>query len=153
MVFEVRSGRPGDENVKGLAEVTNVKGDSAEVRFTSVSDRFSPPVKGDVISNRLYDPFGGRNAVLAGRFSGSFNEKDLAALLAKMGIQVQSKVDKTTHFLIVGSEVWSDPETGEPLAEPLQVSDLPEYKQAESLGVQIVPLQDIRDYFRLGAGQ
>ncbi len=153
MVFEVRSGRPGEDAVKAHAEVTAVKGDSAEVLFTGVADRFSPPVKGDVISNRLYDPVGGRNAVLVGRFSGSFNERDLAALLSKMGIQVQPKVDKTTHFLIVGSELWSDPATGEPLAEPLQPSDLPEYKQAESLAVQIVPLQDIREYFRLGAGQ
>ncbi len=153
MVFEVRTGRPGEDAVKAHAEVTAVKGDSAEVLFTGVADRFSPPVKGDVISNRLYDPVGGRNAVLVGRFSGNFNEKDLGALLAKMGIQVQPKVDKTTHFLIVGSELWADPATGEPLAEPLQPSDLPEYKQAESLAVQIVPLQDIREYFRLGAGQ
>jgi hypothetical protein len=151
IVFEVRS--PGDEAVKGFAEVTAVKANSAEVRFTGVVDRFSPPVAGDVIANRLYDPVGGRNAVLVGRFSGTFNDADLKTLLAKMGIQVQPKVDKTTHFLIVGSEVWTDPDTGEPLAEARQPSDMPEYKQAESLGVQIVPIQDIREYFRLGAGQ
>ena len=88
-----------------------------------------------------------------GRFSGGFSTKDIQALLEKMGVMVQPKVDKTTHFLIVGSELWSDPATGEPLSEPMQPSDLPEYKQAESLGVQIIPLQDIREYFRLGAGQ
>lgn len=153
IVFEVRSGRPGESAVKALAEVTAVKGNSAEVYFTTIADRFNPPVAGDVISNRLYDPSGGRNAVLVGRFSGSFNEQDLEALLGKMGIVVQDKVDRTTHFLIVGSELWNDPATGEPLAEPVQPSDLAEYKQGESLGVQIVPLQDIREYFRLGAGQ
>jgi hypothetical protein len=153
IVFEVRSGRPGESAVKALAEVTAVKGNSAEVYFSSVADRFDPPVAGDLISNRLYDPVGGRNAVLVGRFSGAFNEQDLKALLAKMGIVVQSRVDKTTHFLIVGSELWNDPATGEPLAEPVQPSDLAEFKQGESLGVQIVPLQDIREYFRLGAGQ
>jgi hypothetical protein len=153
MVFEVRSGRAGEERVKALAEVTSVKANSAEVAFNDIADRFSPPVRGDKISNRLYDPVGGRNAVLVGRFSGSFNPTDLAALLEKMGIHVQDKVDKTTHFLIVGSELWNDPATGEPLSEPMAASDLPEYKQAESLGVQILPLQDIRDYFRLGAGQ
>jgi hypothetical protein len=153
MVFEVRSGRNGEDRIKALAEVTAVKANSAEVAFSNVADRFSPPVAGDVISNRLYDPVGGRNAVLVGRFSGSFNPTDLTALLEKMGIHVQPKVDKTTHFLIVGSELWNDPATGEPLSEPMAPSDLPEYKQAESLGVQILPLQDIRDYFRLGAGQ
>jgi hypothetical protein len=153
IVFEVRSGRPGEKAVKALAEVTSVKGNSAEVYFSSVADRFNPPVAGDLVANRLYDPVGGRNAVLVGRFSGTYNEQDLKALLGKMGIVVQDKVDKTTHFLIVGSELWNDPATGEPLAEPLQPSDLAEYKQGESLGVQIVPLQDIREYFRLGAGQ
>jgi hypothetical protein len=69
-----------------------------------------------------------------------------------MGIHVQPKVDITTHFLIVGSELWNDPETNQPLEEPLQVSDLPEYKEAEALGVQIIPLQDIREFFRAGAG-
>lgn len=153
IVFEVRSSRPGDSAIKALAEVTAVKNNSAEVLFSNVVDRFSPPAAGDLISNRLYDPSGGRNAVLVGRFSGTFNEQDLKALLVKMGITVQNKVDKTTHFLIVGSEMWNDPATGEPLTDPMQPSDLPEYKQGESLGVQIVPLQDIRDFFRMGAGQ
>jgi peptidoglycan hydrolase CwlO-like protein len=153
IVFEVRSGRPGDTAVKAYAEVTDVKSNSAEVQFTGIADRFSPPVAGDVVANRLYDPVGGRNAVLVGRFSGAYNEKDLKTLLDKMGIQVQPKVDKTTHFLIVGSEMWNDPDTGEPLTEPRQPSDLPEYKQAEALHVQIIPLQDIREHFRLGAGQ
>jgi hypothetical protein len=153
IVFEVRSSRSGDQDVKALAEVTDVKANSAEVRFTNIADRYSPPVAGDVVANRLYDPVGGRNAVLVGRFSGAYNEQDLKALLAKMGIVVQPGVDKTTHFLIVGSEIWNDPDTGEPLTEPRQPSDTPVYKQAESLGVQIIPLQDIRDHFRLGAGQ
>lgn len=153
IVFEVRSGRPGDETIKALAEVISVKSDTSEVLFSNVADRFSPPVRGDVISNRLYDPVGGRNAVLVGRFSGTFSEQDLKTLLGRMGINVQPRVDETTHFLIVGSEIWNDPETAEPLAEPIQASDLPEYKQAEAFKVQIVPLQDIRDHFRLGAGQ
>jgi hypothetical protein len=152
IVFEVRSNRPGDDAVKGYAEVTEVKTNSAEVLFSGVVDRFSPPVAGDVISNRLYDPVGGRNAVLVGRFSGKFNKKDLGVLLGKMGIEMQAQVGRTTHFLIVGSEIWNDPDTGEPLAEPMQPSDLAEYKEAESLGVQIVPIQDIREHFRLGAG-
>jgi hypothetical protein len=153
IVFEVRSGQPGKSAVKGYAEVTDVKPNTAEVAFTGVVDRYDPPVAGDLVSNQLYDPVGGRNAVMVGRFSGTFNRADLEVLLGKMGIQVQAKVDKTTHFLIVGSEIWNDPETGEPLPEPMQPSDLAEYKQAESLGVLIVPIQDIREFFRLGAGQ
>lgn len=153
MRFQVRSGRPGDTRIKAWAEVTEVKANSAEVIFSDLADRYSPVVAGDVVVNPVYDPVGGRNAVLVGRFSGSYSTQDLTGLLQKMGIAIQPRVDKTTHFLIVGSEMWNDPATGEPLEAPMQPSELPEYKQAESLGVQIVPLQDIREYFRLGAGQ
>ena len=153
MRFQVRSGRAGDTRIKAWAEVTDVKANSAEVVFSDLADRYSPVVAGDIVVNPVYDPVGGRNAVLVGRFSGTYSTQDLTALLQKMGIVVQPKVDKTTHFLIVGSEMYNDPETGEPLEAPIQASELAEYKQAESLGVQIVPLQDIREYFRLGAGQ
>jgi hypothetical protein len=153
MRFQIRSSRPGDTLIKAWAEVTGVKSGTAEVVFSDLADRYSPVVAGDVIVNPVYDPVGGRNAVLLGRFTGTYSTTDLTALLEKMGIYVQSKVDRTTHFLIVGSELWNDPATGEPLEAPMPASDLAEYKQAESLGVQIVPLQDIRDYFRLGAGQ
>lgn len=153
MRFQIRSSRAGDTHIKAWAEVTGVKSGTAEVVFSDLADRYSPVVAGDVIVNPVYDPVGGRNAVLLGRFSGSYSTTDLTALLEKMGIHVQPKVDRTTHFLIVGSELYSDPATGEPLETPLQPSDLAEYKQAESQHVQILPLQDIRDYFRLGAGQ
>ena len=153
MRFQIRSSRPGDTLIKAWAEVTSVKSSTAEVVFSDLADRYSPVVAGDVIVNPVYDPVGGRNAVLLGRFTGTYSTTDLTALLEKMGIYVQSKVDRTTHFLIVGSELWNDPATGEPLEAAMPPSDLAEYKQAESLGVQIVPLQDIRDYFRLGAGQ
>lgn len=153
MRFQIRSSRPGDTKIKAWAEVTSVKSGTAEVVFSDLADRYSPVVAGDVIVNPVYDPDGGRNAVLIGRFSGTYSTTDLTSLLQKMGIHVQPKVDRTTHFLIVGSEMWNDPATGEPLESPMQPSDLAEYKQAEAQGVQILPLQDIRDYFRLGAGQ
>jgi hypothetical protein len=153
MRFQIRSSRPGDKNIKAWAEVTSVKSGTAEVVFSDLADRYSPVVAGDVIVNPVYDPVGGRNAVLLGRFTGSYSTTDLTTLLDKMGIHVQSKIDRTTHFLIVGSDLYNDPATGEPLETPMPASDLAEYKQAEALGVQILPLQDIRDYFRLGAGQ
>lgn len=152
MRFQVKSGRPGDDRLKAWADVTEVKANSAEVRFDGVVDRYDPVVTGDTIVNPIYDPTAERNAVLVGRFSGAYSEQELTQMLTKMGIRVQPRLDLTTHFLIVGSELWNDPETSEPLEEPIQPSDLPTYKEAESQGVQIVPLQDIREYFRVGAG-
>ena len=63
--------------------------------------------------------------------------------------RVQPKLELTTHFLIVGSALYRDPETNEPLEEPLEPSELAAYKDAEALGVQIIPLQDIREFFRI----
>jgi len=152
MRFQVVSGRPGDAHPKAWADVTDVKAGSAEVAFSEVVDRYDPVVAGDLIISPIYDPDGERTAVLLGRFSGAYTEAELTTLLAKIGVRVQKRLDLTTNFLIVGSELWSDPDTSEPLSEPIQPSELPTYKEAESQGVQIIPLQDIRAFFRAGAG-
>jgi hypothetical protein len=74
------------------------------------------------------------------------NQTQLEALLAGMGIAVQKKLDKSTDFLIVGGEMYSD-ENGAPLESPMQPSDLPVYKDATAQGVQVVLLKDLRQYF------
>lgn len=149
MRFEVRSARPGASAVKALAEVTRVEANRAEVHILDVADELDPVTVGDVIVNPLYDATGGRNAVLVGRFTGKYNEEDLVALLKRMGIHVQEDVGVTTHFLIVGSELYEDPETGDSLDIPLDPTDLPVFKEAQALGVQIIPIQDVRTYFDL----
>ena len=144
--FNVVRGKPGEYTQKGRAEVLHVKEDMAQVSFIHIEDQFNPPVVGDVIYNPVYDPHSERFAVLAGRFSGTYNTGELTQLLAELGITVQKSVDKTTDYLITGGEVYTD-EEGEPLEEPRQPSELPVYQDAVALGVIIVPLKDIRDYF------
>jgi hypothetical protein len=145
--FRVVSGLHGDNRVKGWAEVTQIKEDMAEVTFSERTDPFDPPAPGDVIYNPLFDPSGERHAVLLGRFSGAMNEKDLRALLAGMNIQIQKNVDKNTDFMVVGSEMYVD-ENGQPLAQPVQPTDLPAYRDAVAQGVQVVQLNELRKYFR-----
>lgn len=148
MRFRIVDGRPGrDGQFKSMAEVTRVENDMAEVRLYDQRDRFDPPVSGDVIYNPLYDPQGLRNAVMLGRFSGTYNQQELRALLSEINVNVQTKVDKTTDYLIVGAELYYDAD-GEPLEEPLQPSELEEYKKAVADGVQIVPLKQVVEYFR-----
>ncbi len=147
--FRIESGTPGSNRFKAWAEVIRVEANRSEVTLTGIVDRYDPVVAGETIINPLFDPTGGRNAVLAGRFSGAFNQRELTLLLERMGIVVQPELNNTTHFLIVGSELWADPETDEPLDEPIQPSELPVYKDAEAIGVQIIPLQDIREFFRV----
>ncbi|MFT5150923.1 MAG: hypothetical protein ACI841_000907 [Planctomycetota bacterium] len=147
MVFDVISGTPGIDTVKGRALVMNVKENSAEVEFFDIADQFDPIADRDIITNPLYDPAGPRNAVLVGRFGGSYNRRDLTRLCADIGITIQKKVDMDTDYLIVGSELYVD-DSGEPFEEPLQPSDLPEYKNAEALGASIVSIRAIRDFFK-----
>lgn len=147
MGFTIVSGTPGSNIVKGFCEVLRVQDDMSEVFIASQNDPFDPPSAGDLIYNPLYDPRGGRNAVMLGRFSGTYNEGELRALLSEININIQPRIDKTTDFLIVGSEMYTDDE-GEPLEEPLQPSDTPVYKEADAMGVQIVPVKIVRDFFR-----
>ena len=148
MRFEVISGDPTSDRVKGLVEVTSVHENSAEVRILEVTDRFDPMVTDDAVVNPIFDPTGARNAVLIGRFSGArYNEKELRLLLDEIGITVQKRVDSDTAYLIVGEALYQD-ENGEPYEEPVQPSVLPEYKEAQSLGVQIVSIREFESFFR-----
>ena len=149
--FKVESGLIGQRRFKAWAEVTKVEADRAQVLFTDLVDRFDPVAPGDSVINPLFDPTGERNAVLVGRFSGTYTRDELEVLLERVGINVQDDLSLTTHFLIVGQELYYDPETGEPLEDPLQPEDLPVYKQAVDQGVQVIPLQDLRAFFRAGS--
>lgn len=146
MRFAIRDGRPGDDTVKAWCEVRKVGDKMSEVLYFDQRDAYDPPVPGDIIYNPIYDPIGIRNAVLVGRFSGTYNEDEIKALLAGIRIHVQDKLDKTTDYLVVGQELYFD-EEGEPLEEPMQPSELPQYKEAEAMGVRIVPIKLINDYF------
>ncbi len=147
MRFRVVDGQHGSTKVKGWCEVTNVEKEMAEVTFSGQVDPFDPPVVGDVVFNPLFDPKGERSAVLIGRFSGALSEESLRALLKSMNISVTKSIEKTTDFLIVGGEMYTDPENGQPLETPVQPSDLPIFKEAQAEGVQIVALKELRQYF------
>ena len=154
--FRIEASMPANGRLKAWGEVVRVEEGRAEMVVSDLVDPYDPVVSGDVIVNPLYDPVGGRNAVLVGRFSGAYNEAEITRMLERMSINVQPEITITTHFLIVGGELWNDPETNEPLEEPVQPWDLEVYKEAEALGLQIIPLQNIREFFRFGtavAGQ
>lgn len=145
--FKIQSGKVGDENLKAVAEVTQVMADMAEIRISNVADPLDPVVPGDVLINELFDPTGERNAVLLGRFSGTYDEGQLRALLGRMGITVQDSLNLTTDYLIVGSELYVD-EFGEVYEEPRNPADLPTYAEAVSQGCKVIPISQVREYFK-----
>ncbi|MEC8495120.1 MAG: hypothetical protein VXZ39_09365, partial [Planctomycetota bacterium] len=144
-VFRIVSGRPGaDATVaKGYAEVTNVGPRLSEIRIFDVVDpKGQPIVEGDKIFNPLYEPKSQRNAVLAGSIEGIYNKPELVQLFSEIGITVQNELSNTTDYLITGGPIFVD-EEGEPLEEPLQVSDLAAYAEAKDRGVLIIPMRDV----------
>ena len=146
MSFRVISGKLGSKSVKCVAEVTKTEATRAEVLFTQVADQFDPPVVGDLIFNPLLDTKGQRNAVLVGRFALP-SENEVRGLLANLGITVQTKLDNSTDYLIVGMEMYVDKD-GTALETPIQPSETAVYKDAEAKGVAITPLKDLRAYFK-----
>jgi len=144
--FRIEAGSLGESHVKGWAEVIDVESDMAKVRLYDVTDQFDPIVSGDDIVNPIYDPKGGYNAILVGRFSGLYGKDQLTTLLDNIGIRTQEKLDLTTNFLIVGAPILQD-EDGYPLEEAIEPSDLPVYQEAVANNVQIIPLSSIQDFF------
>ena len=147
-VFRIVSGRPGADpaSAKAFCKVTSVGPKFAEVSIYDVADRFEPVVVGDQIYNPLYEAKGQRNAVLAGNISGAYNEPELRILFKEIGINIQNEISNSTDFLITGGPMFVD-EDGEPLEQPLQVDQLPIYGEARDLGVTIVPMRDVLQYF------
>ncbi|HET6204789.1 MAG TPA: hypothetical protein VFI25_18500 [Planctomycetota bacterium] len=140
--FEVRDGaRPA--RVKAWAEVAEVERDQAQVRVYDVADRFDPVVKGDLITNPLYDPNSEKFAVLLGRFAGRLNKPQVAMLLSDVGVKVQEKVDRTTDFVVLGA-----PEEAELTGEGKPLNETEEYRKAEEYGCQIVPLRRVEAFFK-----
>ena len=145
MGFTIRESRVGGAVDKGRAIVRRVERDRAEIEILEVYDEFDPIVKGDLLYSPIYDPVGERTAVLAGRFSGTWDEQRLTMILENMGIRVQDELSGTTDMLITGGEIYYD-ELGEPLEDPLDPSQLPVYTQAANSGITIVPLSTLRDF-------
>ena len=112
-----------------------------------VDPKGQPIVEGDKIYNPLYEPKSKRNAVLAGSIEGIYNKPELVQLFSEIGITVQDELSNTTDYLITGGPIFVD-EDGEPLEEPLQVSDLAAYAEAKDRGVLIIPMRDVLQYFR-----
>lgn len=139
------TGKDSDD-VVGFIEVVEVQPDRAVCKIVSLTNRFQPIVPTQRIWNDLYEAKGQRYAVLAGRFDGVWNEKEVRLLLDEIGITVQNEIDINTDFLIAGAAKAVENEEGEQVME--QVADTAAYKDAVSRGLTIISIRDIEQYFR-----
>lgn len=145
MGFEIRESRMSGVVIKARAVVRRTERNRAEIEVFDLADPYDPVVSGDYLFSPIYDPVGDRTAVLAGRFSGAWDEQRLTMILAEMGIRVQDSLTGTSDMLITGGEVYYD-ELGEALEDPIDPSQLPVYAEAVNAGIPIVPISTLRDY-------
>jgi len=139
--FDVfRYGKGGELVLKGRIIVRDVDRDTSVCGVVETVDELDPIVKGDVIVNPLFARNMERTYVLLGRFPGSLNKGFISDRLKTLGGSVDENVSSNTDFLVLGSK-----EEGEFAQE---LTDSPEYKLADKLGVQIVRLNDIMDFIR-----
>jgi archaellum component FlaC len=144
--FRIEAGNLGERHLKAWAEVIEVQSDMAKVRLYDTVDVFDPIVSGDYIVNPIYDPKGGYNAILVGRFTGLYGRDQLTTLLDQIGIRTQENLDLTTNFMIVGAPILQD-QDGYPLEEAIEPSSLPVYQEAKANNVQVIPLSTIQEFF------
>jgi hypothetical protein len=142
--FRITGTNPAD--VIGFIEVIEVEPTRSICKITSLTNKFNPIVPTHHIWNDLYEAKGHRYAVLAGRFDGVWNEKEIRILLDEIGITVQNEIDINTDFLIAGAAKAVENDDGEQVME--QVADTTVYKDAVSRGLTILSIRDIEQYFR-----
>jgi len=142
-VFRVRN--PHSDKVKAYAVVTRVEEERAEVSLSGIVDPIGDYVReGDQLFNEIYSPNMSRTIFLLGRFSAPYEKDRLAALLKRLGNKVVDKVGPGVDTVILGDDPIN--EAGDGFAA---IKDSPEFKEANNLGVEMVPLRKIRDLVRL----
>jgi hypothetical protein len=144
-IFRVRN--PNHEAIKAYATVTRVEQDRAEVQLSGVVDPIGDAVReGDQLYNDLYSAGDAnkRTVCMMGRFSFPYNQPQLKVLLENLGNKVVGKMTPGVDTVILGDHPY-DEATG----EPTKVEESDEYKLANSLGVEFVPLRKIRDLLKL----
>jgi hypothetical protein len=142
-VFQVTA--PGKTEPKAHARVTRVDYDRSEVELYDIADRFDPIVKGDEVKNDLYSPNLRRNIVLIGRFSYPLTKPTVKMILEKLGNKVTDKVGPGVDLVLVGGDTLN--EEGDGLTD---IRESPEYKDAQSLGIEIANLNKVREFLQLG---
>jgi hypothetical protein len=142
-VFYVRA--PKSDLVKAFATVTRVEQDRAEVLLTRVVDPIGNAVQdGDLLYNDLYSPKSKRVICMMGRFSYPYNKDMVEKLLKGLGNTVVTKMQPGVDTVLLGDDVPN--EAGDGLTP---VTDSAEYKLANDLGVEFVPLRKVRDLLKL----
>jgi hypothetical protein len=142
-VFRIKS--PGSDKVKGMATVTRVEDERAEVSLSQFVDPIGDYARdGDQIYSDLFTPGVTRTIYLMGRFSAPYNKPELKVLLTRLGNKVVDKMAPGVDTVILGNDPVN--EAGDGFDSVMQSQ---EYQLAASLRVEFTYLANIRDLIKL----
>lgn len=142
-VFRIKS--PGSDKVKGMATVTRVEEERAEVSLSGFVDPIGDYAReGDLLYSELFTPRVTRTIYLMGRFSAPYNKPELKNLLTRLGNKVVDKMAPGVDTVILGNDPVN--EAGDGFDSVMQS---PEYQLAASLRVEFTYLANIRDLIKL----
>src|SRR5262249_46548856 len=133
--------------IKALAEVVRVEETQSEVRLSEVKDPVGDAVReGDELYNELYSPTGSnrRTIYLMGRFSYPYHKPELEQLLKRLQNKIVDKMQPGVDTVILGDDLPNEARDG-----LTPIADTPEFKDANYLGVEFVPLRKVRDLLKL----
>ncbi len=142
IVFQITA--PNSAKVKAYGRVSRVDYDRSEVELFDVADPFEPVVKGDLIRNDLYSANLRRNIYLMGRFGYPLPKETVKVILEQLGNTVVDKVGPGVDLVIVGGDALN--EAGDGFSP---ITDSQEYKDALFLGVEIAPINKVREFLKL----
>ena len=142
-VFRIKN--TNSDKVKGLATVTKVEEERAEVALSNLADPVADYAReGDLLYNELFTPGVTRTIYLMGRFDEPYSREHLTNLLKRLGNRVVAKMQPGVDTVILGSNPVN--EAGDCFTS---VQDSDEFKLASELRVEFANLSTIRDLVKL----
>ncbi len=134
---------PRDGKHKGMAKVTKVEQERAQVQIYDIKDKFDFPVSGDVIASPIYSPGVRRQVALIGRFGYPYTKDMMKTILESLGNRVHDKVGPGVDLVILGDETLNDEGSAF-----LKVEETEDYKLASKLGSEFAPVNKIRGFLK-----
>lgn len=138
--FDVfRHGKGGTLIPKGSIEVREVHAESSVCAVVGELNQLDPIAPGDVVANPLFSKTREKVFVLLGNFP-VYGKNFLEKRITDLGAEVESTVTSRTDFVVLGEKM--------PEEDAVEVTDTPEFKNAQKLGVQVLRMSDIERFIK-----
>ena len=138
--FDVfRYGKGGSLIPKGAIEIREVHADSSVGGISKEISEIDPIAAGDFVANPHFSTERSKVFTLLGTFP-VYGKSFLEKRLMDLGAEVEPAVNSRVDFVVLGQKA--------PEEEAPEVSDLPGYKMAQELGIQMMPVRSIDRFLK-----